>query len=185
MLRMNVDPMGARQPARKPGDGLAATRPAARWCSPGPPRASGRGELRACARAPRQDSAAGILRPSRWRGTPPAPPRIPAPARGHPKPVVNDRNAGRRGDFPPDIAAAARARPHGSAFLAGDGDEAEIAHRGAVSAWRRGRSRAPACRAAQRPVRSARPTMPAPTTARSNSPDHSARAIRLMRGAPR
>ena len=53
-------------------------------------------------------------------------------AGGQVQAALLDRNAGLRRDLGPDVAGAPRQAPALAAFLAGDGDEAEIADRGAV-----------------------------------------------------
>ena len=54
------------------------------------------------------------------------------PARGDQQAAVHDRDAGLRRDLGPDVARALARAPALAALLAGDGDEAEIADRGAV-----------------------------------------------------
>ena len=53
------------------------------------------------------------------------------PLGDHQQALVLDRDAGLRGHFLPDVARAHCAVPAGASLLAGDGDEAEIAYRGA------------------------------------------------------
>ncbi len=82
------------------------------------------------------------------------------------KPALDDVDTGLRRDLGPHVARAHRAPPAIARLLAGDGDEAEIAHRGAVGCASRSitttrlprRAAASAC---------ASPQMPAPTMARS------------------
>ena len=50
----------------------------------------------------------------------------------HTETLMDHLDAGLGGDLRPDIAAAHRATPAVAGLLAGDGNEAEVAHRGAV-----------------------------------------------------